>query len=59
MIVIGALMAFVFYAIVLYKSSDGLACGNMVQRQGDIAVHVMRQWAGKEGEEYTGCTATP
>jgi hypothetical protein len=55
-IVLGALGAFVVYALVLYKPTDGLACsGNVVVRQADIAVHVVRQWAGREGQDYAGC----
>jgi hypothetical protein len=55
-VVLGALGAFVFYALMLYKPTDGLACsGNVVARQADIAVHVVRQWSGKEGQEYAGC----
>jgi hypothetical protein len=56
MIVIGGIGAFVYYSLVLYKPTDGLACGNEIQKQADIAVHVVRQWAGKEGQEYAGCT---
>jgi hypothetical protein len=58
-LVIGGLLAFVYYALVLYKPADGLACGNFVQRQADIAVHVIRQWTGKASEDYAGCTANP
>jgi hypothetical protein len=54
-LVIGALIAFVVYALALYRPTDGLACGNNVQKQADVAVHVIRQWAGKEGEAYAGC----
>lgn len=55
-VVLGALFAFVVYALWLYKPSDNLACGNFVQRQADVAVHVIRQWTGKEGQDYAGCT---
>src|SRR4249920_3826795 len=56
MIVIGSILAFIYYSLVLYKPADGLACGNAIQQQADIATHVIRQWAGKEGQEYAGCT---
>jgi hypothetical protein len=56
-VVIGSLFAFVFYAIYIYQPSDRLACSpNFAVRQADIAVHVLRQWAGKEGQDYAGCT---
>ena len=56
-IVIGSLLAFVFYAIYMYQPSDRLACNpNFIARQADVAVHVLRQWAGREGQDYAGCT---
>jgi hypothetical protein len=55
-LVIGSLVAFVGYALFLHNPADtSLACGNSFARQADIAVHVIRQWAGKEGEAYTSC----
>jgi hypothetical protein len=56
-VVIGSLLAFIFYALVIYKPADRLACSpNFVVRQADIAVHVIRQWTIKEGSKYAGCT---
>ena len=55
-IVIGSILAFVYYSLVLYKPSNHRACGNAIEQQADIAAHVIRQWAGKEGQEYAGCT---
>ena len=56
-IVIGAIGFFVYYSLVLYKPTAHQTCGqSVVAQQTDIAVHVVRQWAGKEGQTYTGCT---
>lgn len=55
-LVIAGIAYFVYYSLVLYKPSDHLACNNStVAQQTDIAVHVVRQWAGKEGQQYQGC----
>jgi hypothetical protein len=56
MIVIGGLGAFVVYSLYMYKPSEHLTCAkSAVAQQTDIAVHVVRQWFGKEGQEYAGC----
>ena len=55
-IVIGGIGFFVYYSLVIYKPTDHLACGtNMIAQQTDVAVHVVRQWFGKEGQTYSGC----
>lgn len=55
-LVIAAVAYFVYYSLVLYKPADHLACSSsVVAQQTDIAVHVVRQWAGKEGQQYQGC----
>ena len=54
--VVGAVVFFVYYSLVLYKPTAHRACGqSVIARQTDIAVHVVRQWAGKEGQDYAGC----
>jgi len=55
-LVIGALIAFVVYSLFLYPDDQHVACGkNVVEQQIDIAVHVVRQWAGREGQLYMSC----
>ena len=47
---------FVYYSLYLYKPSGHRSCGqSVIAQQTDIAVHVVRQWAGKEGQQYQGC----
>ena len=54
--VVCAVAYFVYYSLAVYKPSDHLACStSVVAQQTDIAVHVVRQWAGKEGQQYQGC----
>ncbi|HEY2003771.1 MAG TPA: hypothetical protein VGH44_01490 [Candidatus Saccharimonadia bacterium] len=55
-LIVGGLGYFVYYSIALYQPASHLACGqSVVARQTDIAVHVVRQWFGKEGQQYQGC----
>lgn len=55
-IVIGGLGWFVAYSLLWYKPTDRLACSDsIIMQQADIAVHVIRQWAGREGQDYAGC----
>jgi hypothetical protein len=55
-LVLGGLFVFVFYAVFLYRPVDRLACSpSFAVRQADVAVHVLRQWAGQEGQDYVGC----
>jgi hypothetical protein len=58
-ILIGGLIFFVYYSLYIYKSSDHVACqSSALARQTDVAVHVIRQWFGKEGQIYTPCPGT-
>jgi len=58
-LVIGSLLAFVGYSLFLYQPSQHLACAqSALSQQVDIAVHVIRQWAGKEGQVYLSCPET-
>ena len=55
-IVLGGLLFFGYYSLYIYKSSGQVACtGSAVARQTDIAVHVVRQWFGREGQMYAAC----
>ena len=55
-VVIGAVGFFVYYSLYIYQPSGHVACGqSMLAQQTDVAVHVVRQWFGKEGQQYTGC----
>lgn len=55
-LVVAAVAFFVYYSLYLYKSADRLSCStSVVAQQADIAIHVVRQWAGKEGQSYQGC----
>jgi hypothetical protein len=55
-IVIGALLAFVGYALWLYQPNESASCAKSgFAQQFDIAVHVVRQWAGKESQAYLTC----
>lgn len=56
-LVVGGLGYFVYYSLYLYQPTNHLACGkSVVAQQTDIAVHVVRQWFGKEGQQYRGCS---
>jgi len=58
-LVVGGLGYFVYFSLYVYKPSDHLACAkSVVAQQADIAVHAVRQWAGKEGQQYQGCPET-
>jgi hypothetical protein len=58
-IVLGSLFAFVGYALWLYVPNTEASCQKTgVSQQIDIAIHVVRQWAGKEGQEYLSCDAS-
>jgi hypothetical protein len=58
-IVIGSLLFFGYYSLVIYKPSGHVACyHSMVARQTDVAVNVVRQWFGLEGDLYTACPAS-
>jgi hypothetical protein len=55
-LVIGSLFAFVGYSLWLYEPDIDASCQKSgVSQQVDIAVHVVRQWAGKEGQDYLTC----
>jgi hypothetical protein len=56
-IIIGGLLFFGYYSLYIYKSTGHLACyRSMIAQQTDIAVHVVRQWLGHEGQLYTACS---
>jgi hypothetical protein len=55
-LVIGGLLAFVGYALWLYHPDTTRTCHAAgVQQQFDIAVHVVRQWFGRESQLYVTC----
>jgi hypothetical protein len=55
-LVIGALLAFAGYALWLYQPDQAASCAKSgFAQQFDVAVHVVRQWAGKEGQNYLTC----
>jgi hypothetical protein len=54
--VVGAILVFVYYSLYVYQPSGHLYCGSStVAKQTDVAVHVVRQWAGKEGPMLLSC----
>lgn len=54
--VIGSIVFFVYYSLVIYRPTGHLYCGpSQVAKQVDVAVHVVRQWAGKEGPALLAC----
>lgn len=56
-LVLGSLFAFVGYALLLYQPDVEASCQKTgVSQQIDVAVHVIRQWAGKEGQDYLTCS---
>jgi hypothetical protein len=55
-LVIGGLAGFVLYSLYVYKPTDRLACSDsVVEQQADIAINVVRQWFGKQSQDYAGC----
>lgn len=55
-VVIAAILYFGYYSLYIYKPSQKPVCyKSVIAQQTDIAVHVVRQWFGKVGEEYNGC----
>jgi len=55
-IVLGALVFFVYYSLVIYHSTGHVACySSPIARQTDVAVHVVRQWFGRERDLYQAC----
>jgi hypothetical protein len=55
-LVIGAILFFVYYSLAIYQPTGHLYCGpSQVAKQTDVAVHVVRQWAGKEGPTLLDC----
>jgi hypothetical protein len=55
-LVIGGLAAFVVYSLYAYKPDEHTSCAkSAIGQQADIAVHVIRQWFGREGQVYTSC----
>lgn len=58
-LVIGFILLFVYYSLFIYQSTGHLYCGSsQVAKQTDVAVHVVRQWAGKEGPTILACPGT-
>jgi hypothetical protein len=56
-VVIGGLLFFVYYSLYIYKPTGTIACyRSNVAQQTDIAVHVVRQWFGKEGQLFNACS---
>jgi hypothetical protein len=57
-VVIAAIAYFVYYSLNIYNPSGYLPCGRpFIARETDVAIHVVRQWFGREGETYTGCVS--
>lgn len=55
-IVVAAILGFVYYSLYLYVPANHVKCSpSFIGRQTDIAVQVVRQWFGKQGEAYVGC----
>jgi hypothetical protein len=55
-VVIGSILFFVYYSLVIYQPTGHLYCGpSQLAKQTDVAVHVVRQWAGKEGPTILAC----
>lgn len=52
--VIAAVAGFVVYSLYFYRDQPSVNCsGSSVTQQVDVAVHVIRQWFGKESQAYT------
>jgi hypothetical protein len=55
-VVLGTLAFFVYYSLNIYQSTGHVACySSAIARQTDVAVHVVRQWFGREGQLYQAC----
>jgi len=53
---LGGLAFFAYYSLNIYKPTGHVACtGSTVSRQTDVAIHVVRQWFGKEQNLYAPC----
>ena len=54
--VLGAAGFFVYYSLNIYHSNGHVACtGSSVAKQTDVAIHVVRQWFGREQNLYNTC----
>jgi TRAP-type C4-dicarboxylate transport system permease small subunit len=54
--VIGFILFFGYYSLYMYKPTGHVACYNsQLAKQTDVAVHVVRQWFGREGQLYSPC----
>jgi hypothetical protein len=55
-LVICALGYFVYYSLYVYQPTNKPVCyQSVVAQQTDLAVHVVRQWFGKSGDQYSTC----
>jgi hypothetical protein len=55
-LVIGGIVYFGYYSLYVYHPSSKPVCyKSVIAQQTDIAVHVVRQWFGKEGSQYNAC----
>jgi hypothetical protein len=56
MVLIGAIIFFVYYSLKIYKPSGTVGCEkSAVARQVDVAVNVVREWFGEGGPLYNAC----
>lgn len=58
-VVIGAILFFVYYSLVIYQPTGTVACQKSeVSQQVDIAVNVVRQWFNRAGQMFSPCPTT-
>jgi hypothetical protein len=58
LLVVFGILYFGYYSLYIYRPTLKSVCyQSVVAQQTDIAVHVVRQWFGKDGEQYNGCPA--
>ncbi|HUD11092.1 MAG TPA: hypothetical protein VMS08_01670 [Candidatus Saccharimonadia bacterium] len=55
-VVIGAIIFFVYYSLEIYKPNGTVACQkSAVAQQVDVAVNVVREWFGQGQTLYKSC----
>lgn len=55
-VLLGGLAFFVYYSLNIYQPNGRVACtGSALAKQTDVAVHVVRQWFGREQNLYATC----
>ena len=59
-LIIGSLLFFVYYSLVIYQPTGHVACQtSVIAQQTDVAIHVVREWLGHESNVYAACPMLP